>query len=347
MGIDPDYLFWQKITFMSLILKICLLIGLQLAIAVDAFSQDSLVTKIAIIGCHNQHSPAPAIPYMANTLEPDYTLWVGDNVYADTETDPEHIQRQLEVLEGKEGFRELREQSQFIVTWDDHDYGLNNAGKEYIYKEESKQIHRKFWQLEEEIPTDRDGVYYAKLERLANGKVIQFIMLDSRFNRDKPKKRCADALGENQWSWLEAQLEQPADLRIVVSGYQVLLRKVNRWEAWVKVGKSRKRLLDLIEKTQVKDLIFATGDQHYVEVIKSPRNVGYNTYEIMAAGINKNERPGRAPNRVLGPDVTIHSAPLMEVHWTADPYIHFKNYDVLGDKVNSEFKIVLSDIGKK
>ena len=293
-----------------LVLFFCLVAG-----TTNASAQDHEVTKIAIIGCHNQHDPAPAIPYIANTLQPDYTIWVGDNVYADTETDPQHIQQQLEVLEAKDGFETLRDRSKFMVTWDDHDYGLNNYGKHYIFKEESKQIHRKFWRLEEEIPADHDGVYYAKLEKQINGKVIQFIMLDPRFNRDDPRKKNADALGENQWKWLEEQLKQPADLRIIVSGYQVLLRKVNRWEAWVKVGKSRDRLFDLIDKTDAKNIVFVTGDQHYVEVIKSPRNVKYKTYEILAAGINKTERPGRAPNRVAGPDVTIHAAPMIEVHW--------------------------------
>ena len=60
-------------------------------------------------------------------------------------------------------------------------------------------------------------------------------------------------------------------------------------------------------------VLFLTGDQHYVEVLKSPRNVRYKTFEIMAAGINKNERPGRAPNRVEGPDVTLHNAPILDV----------------------------------
>ena len=49
-------------------------------------------------------------------------------------------------------------------------------------------------------------------------------------------------------------------------------------------------------ESQNAPVLFLTGDQHYVEVLESPRNVGYKTYEIMAAGINKNERPGRAPN---------------------------------------------------
>jgi alkaline phosphatase D len=321
---------------------IFLSIACLLALATQA--QTDSITSIAILGCHRQDLPAPTIPYLANTIKPDYSVWVGDNVYADTETDPQHIQRQLEVLLNKDGFKQLREISKFMVTWDDHDYGLNDAGKDYIYKEESKQIHRKFWQLENEISTDQDGIYYAKLEKQPNGKVVQFIMLDGRSNRENPLKPFSDAFGENQWKFIEEQLKKPADVRFIVNGYQMLLKRPTRWEALVKLGRSRKRLLNIINKTNAQNILFITGDQHYVEVLKSPWNVGYRTFEIMAAGINNTERPGFARNRVSGPDVTVHSAPVIEVHWAADPYIVFKNYDVEANRVNSEYKFLLSDI---
>lgn len=312
----------------------------------QCMAQDHPVTKIAVLGCHDQGSPAPTIPYFAEKLKPDYSIWIGDNVYADTETDPQHIQRQLEVLENKEGYKQLREVSKFMVTWDDHDYGLNDMGKHYKFKEESKQIHRKFWKLEDEIPTDHDGIYYAKLEKQANGKVIQFIMLDGRFNRDDPGKD-ADPLGANQWKFLEAELKKSADLRFILCGYQVLLNRPTRWEAWIKLGKSRDRLFELIKTTGANQVVFVTGDQHYVEVLHSPKNVDYSTFEIMAAGINKNEMPGIATNRAMKADKTIHSAPLIEVHWTDEPFVHFKNYDVVNDRVNSEFVFKFNEIGWK
>jgi alkaline phosphatase D len=324
--------------------SLLLLSGYLILLSFLTHAQD--ITRIAVLGCHNQGKPAPTIPYIAENLKPDYSIWIGDNVYADTETDPQHILRQLQVLEEKVGFKELRENSSFLVTWDDHDYGLNDAGKDYKFKEESKQIHRKFWRLENEIPKDRDGIYYARLEKLPNGKTIQFLMVDVRYNKDEPGPK-ADILGENQWKWLEEQLKKPADIRFFSSGIQVLLHKPTHWEAWVRMGTSRKRLMNLIKSTGAENVIFITGDQHYVEILHSPSNVKYKTYEIMAAGINKNERPGIPMNRAMKADVTIHSAPLIEVHWTEDPFVHFKNYDVENNRVSSEFKFKLSQIGWK
>lgn len=322
----------------STLLTVLLLIGM----AIHA----QQITRIGIIGCHNQHGFAPAIPYMANQLKPEFVIWVGDNVYADTETDPEHIRKQLEVLEQKDGFAELRAGSQFLVTWDDHDYGLNNAGKDYPFKKESLAIHREFWELEKAVPAEQDGIYNAYMAALPNGKRLQFIMLDARYNRDKPGRN-ADALGENQWKWLEEQLKQPADFRILVSGQQVLINRPSRWEAWAKLGRSRDRLIGLLKTHKVDNAIFITGDQHYVEVLRSPKNIDFKTIEIMAAGINKNERPGMAANRIGKADIAIHNAPLLEIHWTAEPYIHFRNYHVQSDVVGYELRWLFSDIGWK
>ena len=193
------------------------------------FAQDT--TTIGLLVCHVQGRPAPSIEFFADVLQPDYAVWLGDNVYADTETDPQHIQRQLDILAGKPGFQKLKANTPFFVTWDDHDYGLNNAGKEYIFKEESKTIFRNFWELENKVPANQDGVYYAEIVTENNNKKIQFILLDGRYNYDKK-----NTLGANQWAWFEEELKKEADVRFVVCGYQVLLPHMTRWESWAKTG---------------------------------------------------------------------------------------------------------------
>jgi alkaline phosphatase D len=316
--------------------------------AVLAVSAQDDFTSIALLGCHQQGRPAPAIPYIAETIRPDYCIWLGDNVYADTRKDAEHIRRQLEILAAKPGFSELKSTSKFHVTWDDHDYGLNNAGAEYEFREASKQIHREFWELEDEIPADRDGVYYSVIETLPNGKRLQVILLDGRYNKVK-RGRDADALGENQWRWLEGQLRHEADLRLVVSGYQVLLNRPTRWEAWIKLGHARKRLFNLVKDTGAAGVLFLTGDQHTAEILRTKKALGYDAYEIMACGINQTERPGRAHNRILGPDKTLHSAPFLTIYWEVKdgrpPHIHFRNIDVETGTTSSEYILPLSELG--
>ena len=317
------------------ILLVFLLIG-QTAIAQDT-------TTIGLLGCHVQGRPSPSIEFFAEVLKPDYAVWLGDNVYADTETDPQHIQRQLDILAGKPGFQALKANTPFFVTWDDHDYGLNNAGKDYVFKEESKAIHRKFWELDSKIPAEQDGVYYAEIVTEANDKKIQFILLDGRYNYDKK-----NTLGSNQWDWFAKELKKEADIRFVVSGYQVLLPHMTRWESWAKTGKERKRLINLLLETEASNVIFLTGDQHTAEVLQSQKKLNYFTYEIMACGINQTEKPGRAPNRVMGPDLTFDSSPLIHLIWEQDDVtIYFENYDANLKEVSSSFTFRLSSIGPK
>lgn len=305
------------------------------------FAQDT--TTIGLLGCHVQSRPAPSIEFFADILQPDYAVWLGDNVYADTETDPQHIQRQLDILAQKPGFQKLKTNTPFFVTWDDHDYGLNNADKNYIFKEESKAIHRQFWELENKVPADQDGIYYAEIVTEENGKKIQFILLDGRYNYDKK-----NTLGDKQWAWLEEELKKNADIRFMVSGYQVLLPHMTRWESWAKTGKERKRLFHLLEQTQANNVIFLTGDQHTTEILKSQKKLDYFTYEIMACGINQTEKPGRAPNRVMGPDLTFDSSPIIHIIWKKeDATIYFENYDAVKGTVVSNYRFKLSEIGSK
>lgn len=305
--------------------------------------QSQEITTIGLLGCHVQDREAPSIPFFADSLQPDYAVWLGDNVYADTKKDANHIQKQLDKLAVKPGFQQLKATTPFFVTWDDHDYGLNNAGYDYPLKEESKAIHRNFWELTDKIPSERQGVYYAEIVNLPNGNSIHFIMLDGRYNKIDGGKKKAQTLGEEQWQWLENEIQKESTIKFIVSGYQVLLPKLTRWESWAKQGNERDRLIDLLVDYEVPNAIFLTGDQHTTEVLRSQRKLAYQTYEIMACGINQTEKPGRAPNRVMGPDLSYHSSPIIKIYWD-DHLIQFKNYNAETHKIASSFSFSFDDI---
>jgi len=300
--------------------------------------------RIAMIGCHRQFEPAPALVRYLEA-EPDLCLWIGDNVYADTEDDFSFIETCYDALAAKPAFQELQS-IPTIATWDDHDYGLNNAGKEYPLKEESKAYFRQFWQLEEQIPEDRDGIYYSHyIEH--QGKTVQFIMLDVRYNRDEPFSG-GDVLGENQWAWLEEELMKPADLRLVASGFQVLLGPETGSESWSTFPEARRRLFAAIRYTGAQHLVFLTGDQHYGEVCRMKGVLDFDAIELQFAGINQIEDPEYNPWRVAPAITSLHSYALIDVHLeetkTEVPHLEFSIFNAMTNERELRYRVNLSEL---
>ncbi len=301
--------------------------------------------RIAILGCHKQFEPAPAlVKYLE--AEPDLCLWIGDNVYADTEDDIGYIDSCYRALAAKPAFRMLREKYPLVATWDDHDFGLNDAGKEYALKEASKDLFRSFWGLEAEIPAEQPGIYYAKQLEVGS-KMVQIILLDVRYNRDAPETN-GDVLGEAQWSWLEQELLKPADLRLIVSGFQVLLDERAGSETWAKFPEARQRLFQLIRKTRAEGALFLTGDQHYGEVCRFPQALDYDAVELQFAGINQIEAPEWNPLRVAPVIRSKHSYALLDLQLEATkrevPHLLFRIYDAMTDQLELIYRVNLSEL---
>ena len=302
-------------------------------------------SRIAILGCHREYRPAPAL-YRYVEARPDISIWVGDNVYADAESDPAIIEDSYARLEAKPAFQVLRDSSVFLVTWDDHDFGLNNAGKEYILKEESKAIFRAFWSLEDEIPVDQEGIYYAKT--FAEGEhTLQVILLDVRYNRDQPYSG-GDVLGEAQWEWFEEQLEQPATLRFIVSGMQVLLDAASGSETWDQFPEAQQRLFETIKKSRAEGVVFITGDQHYAEVGRMPVGLDYDLVELQFASINQIEDPEFNAYRVSPVARSLHTYAYIDVQWEEDefdvPHLVFQVRDALDDRIELTYRVNFSEL---
>jgi alkaline phosphatase D len=326
-------------------LRLGWLLGL-LAWSVPFFAQENAPFRIGILGCHRQFEPAPAlVRYLESEL--DLALWVGDNIYADTQTDFEHLEVCYQALANKPAFQQLRQQVPYAATWDDHDYGDNNEWKDYPLKAESKALFRRFWQLEEKIPADQPGIYYAETLSV-QGQAVQLILLDVRYHRDAPGGPTGDMLGEPQWTWLAGQLEQPADLRLIVSGTQVLLEKESGFETWDQYPQARRRLFDLLREKQVERVAFITGDQHYGEVCRMAGALDFDAVEFQFAGLNQTEDPAYNPLRVSRAAATLHSYALLDLQLrptdTEVPHLLFRVFDAQTNQPELMYRVNLSEL---
>jgi len=68
-------------------------------------------------------------------------------------------------------------------------------------------------------------------------------------------------LGVQQWLWLESQLKEVADLRIIVSTVQVLADG-HGWEGWRQLPRERERFFELLRVNDTAPILLLSGDRH-------------------------------------------------------------------------------------
>ena len=79
--------------------------------------------------------------------------------------------------------------------------------------------------------------------------------------------------GAAQWAWLAARLRQPADLRLVLSGIQVVVDG-HGWEYRAQLPLRRPRLHSLIDSSGATGVLFLSGDRRLGAFYRGPVSPG-------------------------------------------------------------------------
>ena len=250
--------------------------------------------QLAFVSCYKEVMDAPAMKAIAD-LEPDVFVWMGDNVYADTE-DMEVMRAKYRKVRELPAYARIRHQAKVIGTWDDHDYGGNDFGKEYPMKVESQKNLLDFLDEPEGSPRRKQEGVYAVEDFGVPGKMVRVILLDLRYFRD-PVGSDGTMMGEAQWKWLEKMLgESEAQVNILVSSIQVLSAE-HRWEKWENFPSERKKLMDLLARPEMPHVILLSGDRHVAEISVDRESCGYPLYDITSSSLNLPLGEGSEPNK--------------------------------------------------
>jgi alkaline phosphatase D len=230
--------------------------------------------------------------------KPDVWIWGGDNIYADTD-DMDQMTALYIAQNQVPGYQKLRIGIPVIGTWDDHDYGLNDGGADFGAKRESQQVFLDFMGVPQDSPRRRrDGVYTRHDYTTRYGKVT-ILVLDTRFFRSpltpdmETNKRVkpnnygeGTLLGEEQWAWLEEQLQgSDARFNIVVSSIQ-LLSDQHGFEGWGNFPHEVDRFKGLVRETGAEGVIVLSGDRHISEFseVKEP-GLDYPLVDFTSSGL--------------------------------------------------------------
>jgi len=302
-------------------------------------------SRISFSSCSDPRFPMEAMD-VATNLDPELHVFLGDNVYADT-TDMAEMQLRYDELANAAEFKRLAAQAELVATWDDHDYGANDAGKSYPMKAESREIFLDFWdEPADSLRRQHPGVYTSYVYE-ADAHTLQIILLDTRTFRDDLTLNDGSGkhdyipnadpelefLGEAQWEWLEQQLSVPADLRLIGSSNQ-FGHEYNGYESWTNFPSELQRMLDLIASTQASGVIFLSGDVHWGEVSKRELAAGYDLYDFTSSGINEDWPEIETNQFRVGEAIAEYNVGFMEIDWVASS-LTVSLYDYLGVQRNA------------
>jgi len=267
---------------------------------------DQVLTRIAFGSCADEEARQPIWKSIIAD-RPDLFLFIGDNIYADfnrgerlREGSADELDYSYRQLAKNRDYLAARKQLPMMVTWDDHDFGVNDAGRTFAHKGHAKKRMLEFFGLPHDTAVaSREGVYHSAIFG-PTGKRVQIIMLDTRWFRsdlvkEDPSRHGAPygqargddvtMLGDAQWAWLQAELQKPAEVRLLVSSIQVLADG-HKYEAWRTMPDERDKLYAAIKGAGAKGVVIVSGDRHVGGLYKINGKTDYPLYEITSTSLN-------------------------------------------------------------
>jgi alkaline phosphatase D len=251
-----------------------------------------------------------------NAQKPDLMIWLGDNTYLrepdwGTRTGIYHRythDRSLPELQP------LLASTAHYATWDDHDYGPNDADGSFVNKEITLEAFTNFWGNPNfglgGVPGCGTAFQYND---------VDFILLDNRYHRTPNQcEQCPDRtiLGAAQLKWLkEALAASQAPFKLVGMGGQFLSTNVAH-ETYINLCPAeRDSILSFIERENIKNVVFLSGDRHFSELSQHTNAKGNAIYELTASSLTAGSYRGAVKEqnayRVEGTVVDVHNFAMM------------------------------------
>jgi alkaline phosphatase D len=288
---------------------------------------DPPALRIAIGSCfyvNEARYDRPGAPYGSNhqiltsiaAQRPDLMLWMGDNTYM---REPDWYTR-TGVLHRYSHTRALPELQPLLAaashyaTWDDHDFGPNDSDRSFRDRAFSREAFGLFWPS---APFGADGG--GGVTSTFEWQDVQVFLTDNRWYRNAQNRLTGEQayLGRAQIEWLiDALRSSRAPFKFVVVGGQVI-NTSRTFENYATYADERKFLLDRITEEKIPGVIFLTGDKHWTELSRMPREGTYPLYDLtvspLTAGTSNGWQREQNDHRVEGTLLQEHNFGLLDV----------------------------------
>lgn len=273
--------------------------------------------------CRIQYDPDQRIWHTVRALEPDMFLWLGDNIYADSDHAPAitDLYARGRVVPSLEPV--LRSVPQ-LATWDDHDFGYNDSDGRSPYKAESLALFKRFWANPSYGQPDDPGVY---CKQHYGG--VDFFILDGRYHRDPtdaPDTPLKTMLGARQKAWLKRELKAsttPFKVLAIGGGWSSAENEKGG-DSWAVYMAERNELFDFIRDEGITGVVCISGDSHMGELNCIPRSEqgGYDIYDFCSSPLA--QMPAAKHTRQV-PEVRVRDV------WTRTVNVGCMRFDLTGD----------------
>ena len=237
--------------------------------------------------------------------EPDVIFLIGDNVYADAlkeMADPTDLWTRYFETRSKVNLFRNKRLIPVVATWDDHDYGMNNAGRDYPHKDVSLAVFKDFFASDQTDNFYMPGIGVASAFEIYG---YNFFLTDNRTFRTPLGESPQRHFGDEQMQWLLSNL-QGKEHAFIVSGDQFFGGYTIKDSFQ---GHHRQRFAYFLDELSElgAEVVFMSGDKHYTEIMEIPEDkLGYKTYELTASPMHANAKtfPDFLPNalRIEGAD---------------------------------------------
>lgn len=154
--------------------------------------------------------------------------------------------------------------------WDDHDYGPNNADREFEYKEEALRIFKQMWANPGWGTPTTPGIFSS----FRCGPTEIFLM-DDRYYKYSPDRH-DDVTVETGALWGEAQLDwlleglknSTAPVKVIANGTQVLSQDTRGEGHFQEAQGEQRRLFSFLAEHEIGGVVVISGDRHHSEALQ-------------------------------------------------------------------------------
>ncbi|MDG1873496.1 MAG: alkaline phosphatase D family protein [Mariniblastus sp.] len=237
------------------------------------------VVTAAFVSCVND-STDPVWKEMAKH-ELNLLCLGGDTPYADTGNLADLRQKHRHLLQ-RPNLADMGRSISVVGTWDDHDFGLNNAnGKRDAALKSNTRRALMEYRAHDQFGSGNEGIFH-KTDQGA----LEVFLLDARWYSqtsaspvDANQSTC---FGKTQWQWLLENLRQSkAPFKILLQGQIWQDKKNGETDDMQTYYAERDALLDFIKTEKISGVVLVGGDIHVSRYLMHPQRVGYNLHDFI------------------------------------------------------------------